>query len=154
MPVRYREIRAGELDDAVAFAGERGSSVTPERVRHALSLLAYDGDAAVGCALCVADDGGLVTIELGLTDEAVQQGLGKTLADTALRKVQSAGVGTARIVSLNDGEADRLWQAAGWLNRLPETGRACTGDESDTPGDTRADAATSEPEPVEAAQPA
>lgn len=156
MPVRYREIRIRELDDAVAFAGERGSSATAGQVHHRLSLLAYEDEATVGCALCVEDAAGLFTLELCLTDDAAMQGLGKPLADTALRKVQSAGVGTARIVSLNESEGDRLWEAAGWLSRLPEAAQPFADDEDTADASVAVDAKAEpeETEALEAAQPA
>lgn len=118
MTTTYREIRLANLDDALGFTREQGSGVAPEHVIHNLSLAVHiDGEVA-GYALCVEEAGHHV-VELSLTDDAVSRGLGKPLADTALRKMQCAGYGTARVRSLNEGETDRLWEAANWLERIP-----------------------------------
>ena len=125
MSTIYREIRLSDLDAALSFAKERGSGFAPEQVRHPLSLAVHAQGEVAGYALCADEDGHHV-VELALTDDAVAQGLGKRLADTALRKMQCAGLGTARVRSLNDGEADRLWEATNWLDRVP-----CWGSDQD-----------------------
>lgn len=123
MTTTYRELRLANLDDAIGFSREQGSAVAPQQVRHNLSLAVHAGGEVAGYAL-FAEENGHHVVELALTDDAAAQGLCKPLADTALRKMQCAGYGTVRVRSLNEGEADRLWEAANWLERIPCWGAA------------------------------
>lgn len=124
MPVMFREIRIGDLDQALAFAKGQGGAADGKQVLHHLSLTASDDGETLGCALCVEDGAGLMTVELYLGDSAAQQGLGKPLADTVLRKMQAAGVGAVRIVAADESECDRLYGLSNWMDRVPESSAA------------------------------
>lgn len=121
MEATYRELRLDDLDDALAFVHERGSTTERGRLRHRLSLSVRVDGETVGYGLCLGEDRGRFVVELALNDAAAQAGLGQPLADTVLGKMQSAGVGTARVRSLNADGAERLWQATNWLDRIPSS---------------------------------
>lgn len=66
-----REIRREELDEAVAFAGERGYSVEPTKVRPRQSLLARDEAGELrGAVLCVGSAEQDVALEVVVTGQA------------------------------------------------------------------------------------
>ena len=119
MSVTYREIRIGELGDALAFAKGLGVQVERAEVCHELSLTVREDDETVGCAFCVGDGAGRYHVELALNEQAVQLALGKPIADTILRKMQAQGVGATRLHLSNQDASDRLWDASNWLDRIP-----------------------------------
>lgn len=119
MTTTYREVRLGDVEDALAFAKEHGSTAEPGQLRHTYSLGVKTDDQPAGYALTLEPQPGQFVVELVLTDTAVERGLGQPMADAVLRKLSAAGIDTARLRFLNDGETDRLWQATNWLDRVP-----------------------------------
>ncbi|XAM01690.1 hypothetical protein OT109_09875 [Phycisphaeraceae bacterium D3-23] len=119
MDATYREIRLDDVDDALAFVQSRGSAAERAQVRHRLSLAVNHNGETVGYGLCLGDARGRFVMELALNDDAEAAGLGQPLADTVLRKMQSAGIGTARVRSLNEGGAEHLWHVTNWLDHVP-----------------------------------
>ncbi|MEM9415510.1 MAG: hypothetical protein AAGA29_08550 [Planctomycetota bacterium] len=134
MDTTYREIRLDDVDDALAFVQSHGSSAQRPQIRHRLSLAVRCDGETVGYGLCLGDARGRFVLELALNEAAQAAGLGQPLADTVLRKMQSAGIGTARVRSLNEGGAEHLWQVTNWLDHVPSTGSDALTERDDTAG--------------------
>ncbi|MFI4859294.1 MAG: hypothetical protein ACIAXF_01295 [Phycisphaerales bacterium JB063] len=143
MDATYREIRLDDIDDALAFVQAQGSEADREQVRHRLSLAVRMDGQTVGYGLCLGDSRGRFVVELALNEEADQAGLGQALADTVLRKMQSAGIGTARVCHLNEGGAEHLWHVTNWLDHIPsqDADPAHTAEPGDRPAEEAVQAA-------------
>ncbi|MEM8737702.1 MAG: hypothetical protein AAGG38_04390 [Planctomycetota bacterium] len=117
MSIEFREVRLGEIDEALAFVAGCGTEVTRESLKHVLSLVARsEGQGTLGAALHHVDGGGRHSITVRLV-AGVHAGLARLLVDRALRKAESAKVSIAHI--LLDGEGESVtWSSADWLSRL------------------------------------
>ncbi|MEM1110090.1 MAG: hypothetical protein AAGH99_15500 [Planctomycetota bacterium] len=142
MPIEFREVRRGEIDDAVAFAVDLGATVSKPAVRHQLSLQALNAEkTTLGSALHEVAEDGRRSIHIHLKPD-VHPGLGRLLIDRALRKAEAVGLATA-YVAIHHQQADELtWCGADWPSRLKPTspkaptvlcGKAPLSDSSTTP---------------------
>lgn len=114
MSIQISEVRHEELEAALAFAREGGSAVEAGQVWPRLSLLARDGAAIVGVALCVVVPGDGAVVEL-VVSGGLDPTHGRGLVDKALLKLRAEGLHTCRIHTHGpDGAAD-FWAAANWL---------------------------------------
>ncbi len=118
MPIEFREVRRGEIDDALAFAVGLGADVSKPALRHQLSLVAVNAEKTIlGSALHEVADDGRRHILIHLKPDT-HPGLGRLLIDRALRKAEAAGLATTH-VTIHHAEADEsTWTAAEWLSRL------------------------------------
>jgi hypothetical protein len=122
MAIEFREVRRGQIDDALAFAAGCGAAIDRQDFRHDLSLLALDGSkATLGSALAyVADDRLHLRVDVA---EGVAPGLARLLADRALRKAESQGRATAHLDVADAQLAAQLFAGADLLAKLQATVR-------------------------------
>jgi len=118
MPIEFREVRRGEIDDAHAFAVDQGADVAKGALRHQLSLVALNAEKTIlGSALHEVADDGRRHILIHLKPD-IHPGLGRLLIDRALRKAEAADLATTRVTVHHDEADQTLWSAADWLVRL------------------------------------
>lgn len=124
MSIEFREIRRGEIGDALAFVAKQGGRVRRAAVRTQYSLTALDEERAiVGSALYVAGPGGRRRIVVHLSPDA-EPGLAKRLIDRALRKAEAGDLATMR-VEIQDAEAAQAtWADTDWLAGLGDAADA------------------------------
>lgn len=127
----FREIRVGELEKAVGFAGEHGCAVEAKQVRHPLSLDVRADEKTVAVALCVEETPGQYTVRLAMDDGLDDADLPRLAADTILRKMQAVGIGTARVGAVENETTDRLWSQTNWLDRIVDDAGAGDEDNGD-----------------------
>ena len=121
MAVEFREIRRGEVADALAFAAKLGQQIDAARLEPRLSLVELGRDRRkLGSALHVRDPDGRRCITVQLAD-AVPDGLARLLIDRALRKVEAQGSTTTAIHICGQEAARLTWSGADLLAKLQAT---------------------------------
>lgn len=118
MSIEFREIRRGEVDEALAFAVAQGATIEKPALQPNLSLVAINSEqTTLGSALHHVDADGRRHIAVHL-DPNINPGLARLLIDRALRKAEAADVATAN-VQIEHAAADLdTWNGANWLRRL------------------------------------
>lgn len=136
-PWMIREIRGEELDEAIAFADERGCAIESGRVRPWRSLVARDDSGAVrGAVLCVGSAHQSVTLEVVVAGDEAEAaaasgdgsqpsppaGAGVELAhqliDKALGKMRCDHLHRCSIEIHGASGSEALWRAARWGDDL------------------------------------
>lgn len=118
MSIEFREIRRGEIGDALAFVAGQGAEVQRATVQTHFSLTALDAERAiVGSALHLAEPEGRRRIVVHLAPDA-ELGLAKLLIDRALRKAEGGDVATARVEIQHPEAEQATWADNDWLARL------------------------------------
>lgn len=114
MPIEFREVRRGEIDDAYAFAVDQGADVAKAALRHQLSLVAINAEKTIlGSALHEVADDARRHIHIHLKPDT-HPGLGRLLIDRALRKAEAAHVATTHVTIHHDAADQCTWTAAAW----------------------------------------
>lgn len=123
MSIEFREVRRGEIDDALTFATSQGASIEASALQPQLSLVAINAEqTTLGSALHHVDADGRHHIAVHLTPD-INPGLARLLIDRALRKAEAADLSTTH-VQIDHAQADAdTWKGANWLSRLGPTTR-------------------------------
>lgn len=122
MAIEFREVRRGEIDDALAFALGRGAAIERATLQANLSLVALGQEkATLGSALHHVDDTGRRHVAVHLAED-VHPGLARLLIDRALRKAEAADVSTTHVQIDHDETSKTTWNQANWLLRLTPSG--------------------------------
>lgn len=121
MPIEFREVRRGEIGDALAFAAANGGGGDRATLVSNLSLAAINARrVTLGLALHQQDPDGRRRIVIHLATDA-NPGLARLLIDRALRKAEAADVATMDVQVRAAEAAQSLWSDADWLSRLYPT---------------------------------
>lgn len=121
MAVEFREIRRGEVAEALAFAAGLGLSVEAAELEPQLSLIALGRDrVTLGTALHSRDAAGRRCIAVQLAESA-PPGLARLLIDRALRKAEARGTTTTHIRICGRDIEQQTWSGADLLTRLQAT---------------------------------
>lgn len=118
---RFREVRKGECEAVLAFARANGFAADAKDLHHHLSLALESQGELAAVALCLDDKQGRFQIEIVKAGAELDESLANELADRCLRKVQSASIGAARLVSPAQDPAESILTQANWLDRIEET---------------------------------
>ncbi|MBX2850971.1 MAG: hypothetical protein KTR15_04400 [Phycisphaeraceae bacterium] len=122
MDYRFREIRKSECAELLTFAMAHGLQVDATRLRHNLSLVVWDHEnEIIAAAMCMLDDKERLTIDIVSKGNNSDSQLLNELADRCLRKVQSEAIGSARLRSTTQADAESIVSCANWLDRIEET---------------------------------
>ncbi|MEM7626331.1 MAG: hypothetical protein AAF333_12105 [Planctomycetota bacterium] len=118
MSIEFREVRRGEVDDALTFAAAQGATIDAQTLQPNLSLVAINAEqTTLGSALHHVDADGRRHIAVHL-DPSVNPGLARLLIDRALRKAEAAGFATAHVQIDHASTEHDTWNGANWLRRL------------------------------------
>lgn len=120
MAYQFREIRMHDIADALAFADELGLSIKPAELCHNLSLLVKQDGEIVAAGLCTQPQPGRYALRIALSpgDPDTTDALAHDLADRALSKMQSKGIGALRVTSAVAEQEATLWEQTNWLERI------------------------------------
>lgn len=97
-------------------------------IRHALSVVALQGDALIGAIVCVREAPSGYRHTLVTDPSATAIGLAETLLGKVLAKMASQGIHRFRVVKADEGEASAIWQDLRWI--APD----CDGHVANPPG--------------------
>jgi hypothetical protein len=139
MSYQFREIRKGECADVIAFAKEHGCEIDHDRLLHHMSLTVKADDELAATAMCIEQASGQIAVTMVHRD-GFDHALIAELADRCLRKVQSAGIGAARLTSSADASTASLWQQTNWLDHIQDTANEPTAEALLAGGDAAATA--------------
>ena len=120
MDYRFQEIRKGECAAVIDFAAAQGCETDRASLRHHLSLTVKSAGELIAVAMCVEKEPARFVIEIA-HQEGFDEALIAELADRCLRKVQSAGIASARFSSPVEASTKSLWKQTNWLDRIAET---------------------------------
>lgn len=114
MPIEFREVRRGEIDDALTFATAQGADISAPAIRHQLSLVAINTQKSIlGSALHEVTGDGRRRIHIHLNPD-IHPGLGRLLIDRALRKAEGANIATAQVAIQHETAEQTTWKTAEW----------------------------------------
>ena len=121
MTTTIREMRLDDIEPAINFAQQHGSSLTADDITSSMSLIALDTNTEtdtptiLGLILTKIDaqQGDDFTLQITLADTA-DPALAQTLLDTALFKLQSQRLGHTHITFADGSTPDNLWSATKW----------------------------------------